>query len=76
MYVCFLNFSSTDSRTVNVRAYRYSGPIKYQVSVPIPNFYAAKFSIKLFSFINVTVSVVSQRNEYEIVSETHPYKNT
>ncbi len=23
MYVCFLNFSSTD-RTVNVRAYRYS----------------------------------------------------
>ncbi len=45
-------------------------PIKYQVSVPIPNFYAAKFSIKLFSFINVTVSVVSQRDEYEIVTET------
>ncbi len=25
MYVCFLIFSSTDSKTVNVRVYRYSG---------------------------------------------------
>ncbi len=51
-------------------------PIKYQVSVPIPNFNAAKFSIKLFSFITVTVSVASQRDEYEIVTETQPFKNT
>ncbi len=30
-------------------------PIKYRVSVPIPNFNAAKFSIKLFYFIYLTV---------------------
>ncbi len=42
--MCVLNFSSTDSRTVNVRAYRYPvfynlapRPIKYRVSVPIPS---------------------------------------
>ncbi len=35
-------------------------------------FDAAKFSIKLFSFIYFTVSVVGQWNEYEIVTEaTH-----
>ncbi len=50
--------------------------IKYWVSVPIPNFNAAKFSIKLFSFINVTVSVISQQDKYEIVTETQPFKNT
>ncbi len=31
---------------------------------------AAKFSIKLFTLIYFTVSVVRQRNEYEIVTET------
>ncbi len=43
MYVCFLNFSSTDNRTVNVRAFDtpvfYNlapRAIKYRVSVPIP----------------------------------------
>ncbi len=34
-------------------------PIKYRVSVPIPNLNAAKFSIKLFYFIYLTVYVVS-----------------
>ncbi len=83
MYVCFLNFSSTDSRTVNVRAYRYSvfynlapRPIKYRVSVPIPNFNAAKFSIKLFYFIYLTVYLVSQQDKYEIMTETRPFKNS
>ncbi len=33
-------------------------------------FYVAKFSIKLFSLIYLTVSVVRLRNEYEIVAET------
>ncbi len=42
----------------------------------IPNFNAAKFSIKLFSFIYLTVSVVRQRNEYEIVYETQAIKTT
>ncbi len=39
-------------------------------------FNAAKFSIKLFYFIYLTVSFVSQRDEYEIVTETHPFTNT
>ncbi len=36
---------------------------------------AAKFSIKLFYFIYFTDSFVSQRDKYEIVTETHPFKN-
>ncbi len=77
MYVCFLNVSvpiaePLTSELINTPVFHNlaPGPIKYRVSVPIPNFNAAKFSIKLFSFINVTVSVVSQRDEYEIVTET------
>ncbi len=37
---------------------------------------AAKFSIKLFSFIYFTVSVVRQRDEYKIVTETWPIKTS
>ncbi len=40
------------------------------------DFNAAKFSIKLFYFIYLTFSFVSQRDEYEIVTETQPFKNT
>ncbi len=83
MYVCFLNVSvpiaePLTSELINTPVFYNLAPrpIKYRVSVPIPNFNTAKFSIKLFSFINVTVSVVSQRDEYEIVSETQPFKNT
>ncbi len=39
-------------------------------------FDAAKFSIKQFSFIYLTVSVVRQWNEYEIVTEAQPIKTT
>ncbi len=39
-------------------------------------FDAAKFSIKLFSLIYFTVSVVKQRKEYEIVTETWPIKTS
>ncbi len=45
------------------------------LSVLILYFNAAKFSIKLFYFIYFTVSFVSQRDEYEIVTETQPFKN-
>ncbi len=51
-------------------------PIKYRVSVPIPNFNAAKFSIKLIYFIYLTVYVVSQQDKYEIMTETRPFKNS
>ncbi len=46
------------------------------LSVVILYFNAAKFSIKLFYFIYFTVYVVSQRDKYEIVTETQPFKNT
>ncbi len=39
-------------------------------------FDAAKFSIKLFSFIYFIVSVVRQWDEYEILTETWPIKTT
>ncbi len=44
--------------------------------MPTSNFNAAKFSIKLFYFIYLTVYVVSQRDEYEIMTETRPFKKT
>ncbi len=46
------------------------------LSVLILYFNAAKFSINLFYFMYFTVSFVSQRDEYEIVTETQPFKNT
>ncbi len=51
-----------------------------QTNVPlcahILYFDEAKFSIKLFSLVYFTVSVVRQRNEYEIVTETRSIKTT
>ncbi len=47
------------------------------LSVPhtvIAYFDAAIFSIKLFSFIYLIISVVRQRDEYEIMTETRPIK--
>ncbi len=85
MYVCFLNSSSSlqiaeplTSELIDTPVFHNLAPrpIKYRVSVPIPNFNAAKFSIKLFYFIYLTVSFVSQRNKYEIVTETQPFNNT
>ncbi len=38
-------------------------------------FDAAIFSIKLFSLVYFTVSVVRQWDEYEIVTETRPIKD-
>ncbi len=49
-------------------------PIKYRISVPIPNFNAAKFlSVLRYIF---HCFFVSQRDEYEIVTETQHFKNT
>ncbi len=54
--------------------------VYYYICLPlcahILYFDAAKFSIKQFSFIYFTVSVVRQRNEYEKVIETRPIKTT
>ncbi len=48
--------------------------IFFPICAHILYFDEAKFSIKLFSLIYFTVSVVRQRNEYEIVTETRPIK--
>ncbi len=54
--------------------------VYYWICVPlcaqILHFDAAKLSIKRFSFIYFTVSVVRQWNEYEKVIETRPIKTT
>ncbi len=47
-----------------------------RLSVLILYFNAAKFSIKLFYFIYLTVYVVSQQDKYEIKTETRPFKNS
>ncbi len=47
-----------------------------RLSVLILYFNAAKFSIKLFNFIYLTVYVVSQQDKYEIMTETRPFKNS
>ncbi len=47
-----------------------------RLSVLILYFNAAKFSIQPFYFIYLTVSFVSQRDKYKIVTETQPSKNT
>ncbi len=48
------------------------------LSVPhtVAYFDAAKFSIKLFSFVYFPFSVVRQRDKYEMVTVTRPIKTT
>ncbi len=53
-----------------------AGSDLWPVNRCIPNFNAAKFSIKLFYFIYLTVYVVSQQDKYEIMTETRPFKNS
>ncbi len=50
--------------------------ICFSLCAHILYFDAAKFSIKQFSIIYFTVSVVRQRKEYEKVIETRPIKTT
>ncbi len=68
-----LHFRTTGQLTFSEHA-KCTYIIHYYICFPlcahILYFDAAKFSIKLFSLIYLTVSVVRQRNEYEIVTET------
>ncbi len=50
--------------------------IRLPLCAHILYFDSAKFSIKLFWLVYFTVSVVRQRNEYEIVTETQPIETT
>ncbi len=62
--------SSTENAKCTCIIYYY---ICFPIFAHILYFDEAKFSIKLVYF---TVSVVRQRNEYEIVTETRPIKTT
>ncbi len=50
--------------------------ICFPLCVHLLYFNEAKFSIKQFSLVCFTVSVVRQRNEYEIMTETQPIKTS
>ncbi len=73
MYVCFLNFSSTDSRTVNVRAYRYSkhnltlGLIKYRVLVPIPTYNRIKIHFRSQSEVTTSTTTLQANDDLKWV---------
>ncbi len=56
--------------------YRKKTVLSNCLSVLLLYFNATNFLIKLFYFIYFTVSFVSQRDKYEIVTETQPFKNT
>ncbi len=56
--------------------YRKKPVLSNCLSVLLLYFNATNFLIKLFYFIYFTVSFVSQRDKYEIVTETQPFKNT
>ncbi len=75
----FLHFHRTGQLTSSEHA-KWTYIIYYYICFPlcaqILYFDAAKFSIKQFSLIYFTVSVVRQRNEYEIVNGTRPIKTT
>ncbi len=59
------SFSENAKRTFIIYYY-----ICFPIFAHILYFDEAKFSIKLFSLVYFTVSVVRQQNEYEIVTET------
>ncbi len=71
LHFCTQCSSSSENAKCTFIIYYY---ICFPLCAHILYFDEAIFSIKLFSLIYVTVSVVRQRNEYEIVTETRPIK--
>ncbi len=67
LHFCTQGSSSYENAKYTFIIYYY---ICFPIFAHILYFDAAKFSIKLFSLVYFTVSVVRQRNEYEIVTET------
>ncbi len=70
---CTQGSSSSENAKCTFIIYYY---ICFPLCAHILYFDEAKFSIKLFSLVYFTVSVVRQRNEYEIETETRPIKTT
>ncbi len=73
LHLCTQGSSSSEHEKCTFIIYYY---ICFPLCAHILYFDAAKFSIKLFSLVYFTVSVVRQRNEYEIMTETRPIKTT
>ncbi len=73
LHFCTQGSSSSENAKCTFIIYYY---ICFPLCAHILYFDEAKFSIKLFSLVYFTVSVVRQRNEYEIVTETLPIKTT
>ncbi len=71
LHFCTQGSSSSENAKCTFIIYYY---ICFPLCAHILYFDEAKFSIKLFSLVYFTVSVVRQRNEYEIVTETRPIK--
>ncbi len=69
---CLVPYSENKGYASNPRR----SVLSNRLSVLILYFNAAKFSIKLFHFIYLTVYVVSQQDKYEIMTETRPFKNS
>ncbi len=71
LHFCTQGSSSSENAKCTFIIYYY---ICLPLCAHILYFDEAIFSIKLFSLVYFTVSVVRQRNEYEIVTETQPNK--
>ncbi len=67
LHFCTQCSSSSENAKCTFIIYYY---ICFPLCAHILYFDAAKFSIKLFSLVYFTVSVVRQRDDYEIVTET------
>ncbi len=71
LHFCTQGSSSSENAKCTFNIYYY---ICFPIFAHILYFDEAKYSIKLFSLVYFTVSVVRQWNEYEIVTETRPIK--
>ncbi len=71
LHFCTQGSSSSENAKCTFIIYYY---ICFPLCAHILYFDEAKFSIKPFSLVYFTVSVVRQRNEYEIVTETRSIK--
>ncbi len=74
LFMLYVDYGINNNKHTVLQNAKCTFIIYYYICFPlcahILYFDEAKFSIKLFSLVYFTVSVVRQRNEYEIVTET------
>ncbi len=76
IYIGYRFFFFQNRYSIMVKCLNIGKNIGKPIYRSISNFDAPKFSIKQFSLIYFTVSIVRQQNEYEKVIETQPIKTT